>query len=495
MARFNYFNWLKGANTAVSPFLMPDNALMVQNGCLTSYKLGAIVKDLGYSRVADVPIAKPITGLHNFRQSPTVQKIFRTLNNATGTNLLLQYNNSGAWTDINVGATYDGFENCTVEMEDFIGYCFIVGHDSTQDVFLPKGSVTGTTFSTSANVTNMPQAKYAKRYRDRLYLGNCYLSAVAYPYRVYFSGVPSVGAISWTTGTDFFDVDYSEQVTGLGENWDRFLIFTEYSCYMYDQSQFKKVWDIGCSNHRTIKNAGAYMIWTNRDGVWISTGGRPQNIGGEVIDFIRNAINPSTFFAEVIDEEYHLYVGNVSVNRVSYDNVDLIYNIPTNSWRWRTLYDSMIVFARFNNSGQNRLYMGDILGNIWEKSKYTDSTPIYADSYVSSYSTANNINSHFETKPFDFGEYSLIKGIDNITAYAERAGGLLLKGRVLDKNTRELTPYKPIGQLRSYINNFQVNADEGILLQFEGVESSKNPYWSFFGFSVEITAKSKPKLS
>ena len=179
--------------------------------------------------------------MHHFRQSSSVEKILATVNNAAGTNLVLAYNNAGTWTDIALANAWDAYEDCDVEMEDFINYCFFVGYDDTDSVFLPVGSLTGTTFSTSTNVTNMPKAKYIKRYRDRLYIGNCDISGTAYPYRVYFSSVPSAGSISWTVASDFIDVDYSEAITGLGENWDRLMIFTEFSAYVYNQSEKKKV--------------------------------------------------------------------------------------------------------------------------------------------------------------------------------------------------------------------------------------------------------------
>src|SRR3990167_8583416 len=93
-------NFVKGANQAINPLLIDDNALKVQNGMVTSHKLGALLKRLGYQRVANVAEAsKSITGLFNFRQSASTQKILATVNNSAGTNLTLKYNNAGTWTD------------------------------------------------------------------------------------------------------------------------------------------------------------------------------------------------------------------------------------------------------------------------------------------------------------------------------------------------------------------------------------------------------------
>ena len=485
------FNTLKGANTNVSPFLMPEGTAVVLNGCNPTYKLGALIKDLGYSRVStQIENSKSITGLFNFRQVPGTEKMLATVNDADGDDdtQLFYKTAAGAWTEIaGAEATWNGYEDINVEMENFIGYRFFVGYGDT-DGFLPVGSLTGTTWSDAVNVTNMPGAKYIKRYRDRLYLGNCDSAGTAYPYRVYFSSVPSAGAITWTVASDFIDVDYSEQITGLGENWDRLVIFTEYSAYIYNQEQKKKVWDIGCSNHRTIRTQGEYMFWANRDGVWLSvSGGYPQNIAGNVIDFFRNG-TPNNFFAELIDEEYILYVGDVTVNGVAYSNTELIFNIPTQTWRWRENTDNMTIFARFNDSGKLRRYMGDDDGNVWDKSKYTDTSLVYTDTTVSG--TGVSIAANFELAPMFLGDVSFNKRIKEIHAFAERAGGLKLKYRVVDKNSRALTEYIELGELTQYVSTFDVETEGGVLLQVAGSEYGSNPFWSFFGFAMDVEKQS-----
>jgi len=228
------------------------------------------------------------------------------------------------------------------------------------------------------------------------------------------------------------------------------------------------------------------MIWCSHDGVQLSTGGQPANISGEVIDFIRNG-NPYNFFAELVDEEYHLYVGTVTVNGVTYTNTELIYNFPTQSWRWRELYNNMTIFARWRDpSTGRRLYMGDTTGTVWNKSKYTDSTIINGDAQVTTNADAQPIHSNFITQPLAFGEYSMVKALENLTAYSDRAGGLKLSARVLDKNSQALTKFLPVGQLKTYINSFQVDVQNGSLLQIQGAEYSKDPYWSFYGFDLQV---------
>lgn len=490
-AKIDYFNFLGGLNTGVSPFLMGQSEagksmLSVLDGCNISYKLGAIIKDTGYVRVGAGALEtnKSIRGLFNFRQNATTQKMLATIDDATSDDTQLFYSTGGNWTEIGAAETaWANFATMNVEMETFIEYCFFVGWGST-DGFLPVGSLTGTTFSTSTNVGSMAQGKFIKRYRDRLYVYNTRSGGTNYPQRCYFSSVPSAGAITWTS-TDFFDVDYAEEGTGLGSNWDKLLLFTEYNVYIYDQTQLKHFSDTGCSNHRTIKNSGIYTLWANRDGVWVSTGGQPQNIAGEVIDFIRQG-NPLNFFSEVIDEEYWMYVGTVTVDGLTYTNCAVVYNIPTKTWRVREFAHNMTMFSRYNNSGDDKLWMGNTTGFVWDKAKYTDTTVYSSDGAVSSAIDGSSIAASFELAPIII-DSSIKKNLNELIAYADRAQGLRLSARVLDKNARALTPYKPIGELTSFVNKFTMNVDRGAVLQIQGNEYSTLPYFSFYGFSLGVS--------
>jgi len=479
-----FLNQLKGANTNLSPFVQPPNSPLVLNGVDVSYKLGAMLKDTGYKNIGSaLEAGKSIGGLFNFRQSSSVQKMLATVDDSSSDDTQLFYSTGGAWTEITDAETaWANKAGITVDMEGFIGYCFFVGYGST-DGFLPVGSLTGTTFSTSTNVTNMPGAKYIRRYRDRLYIGNCDITGTAYPYRVYFSSVPVAGSISWTVASDFIDVDYSEEVTGLISAWDRLVIFTEFTTYFYDQSQRKKVWDIG-GYHRTACGHGDSIYFVNNDGAWRSRGGQPENISGPVIDFFR-AGTASQMFSEIVDEEWWVYFGDsVKVNGVTYANVAGKFNIPTQTWVWREFADTMKTFAKYTASSKSHMWMGDDSGDVHEKGKYTDATILKDDD-------GTPISSNFELAPFYIGNLSFKSNIAEITAYAERAMGVKLKARVIDRNTRALTKYMPVGELKSYVNSFDVNVEQGVLLQLAGGESGSLEYWSVYGFEVNADDSSK----
>lgn len=489
---FSSMNYVGGENSSISPFLIDVTQLPVQNGVNTSWSLGAILKDPGFSRVDVQMVANQnVLGLFNFRQSSATQKMLATMNDGSGNTVLYYKTDAGVWTNIATSAWNTA--NQKVKMETFLGYCFFVGYNGT--AFLPNADLTGTTWSTSdTNLTNMSQGKFIKRFRSRLYVANCFNSGTAYPYRVYYSDDPVAGVITWTPATDFIDVDFADEILGIeAAPFDRLLIFTAEKVYAYDQSTLNVMCDVGTQNQEVIQSHSVYTIWSNTDGVWVTTGGQPQNVGGQIIDFIRNS-DPTQWFSALVDEEYWFYVGNVTVNGISYANHVKIYNFQTNSWRGRELSRPMTSFAKYNSTSGTgkRLYMGDTTGTVWNKAKYSDTNTVSADEQtsISDPTTGKPISVNFELAPMNLGDWSTSKRAENMVAYANRAGGLKLKMRILDRNSRAITPYLPLGELKKYVNPLQIEAGRGTIIQIAGAENSINPYFSFYGFEIDVTRDS-----
>lgn len=474
---------VKGSNTELSPLAHPLDQPYLLNGCTNSWKLGKITKDTGYE-LSDVQIqsGKKILGLFNFRQDAATEKMMATVDDSSSDDTQLFYKTSaGAWTEITAAETaWANVAGANVEMEAFIGYCFIVGH-SAVDGFLPVGSVTGTTFSTSTNVTSMPQAKFIKRFNGQIYIANCRYSSVDYPFRVYNSSFVSAAAITWTPATDFLDVSYSDVITGLETMWGALITFTEYQTYFYDLSSWKPRWEQGCSSHRTIKKHKSYLIWCDFDGVQISTGGQPQMISGE-IDSLYKAGNPRNYFAEKIGESYYLYLGNITVGDVNYSNLMAIFDIGKSIWWVRELAQEMTSFAGFNNAGLIRLHMGTANGQVMNKGQYSDSTLLKTDNGTA-------ISASFELAPFHLNNLDKIKKLKAIICYADRPGGIHMYARVINDNSRITSKYEPIGELKKFIETFDVDINDGVIIQLMGSESGSNQYWSFLGYALSVELK------
>jgi hypothetical protein len=484
-------NFLIPPSVQTTDFLLSETdadkgQLVICNGVNPSWKIGSLLKDLGYSKIGgDIITGKTITGLHNFIQVPGTQYLLSTLNNAGNTATGLYYNNAGIWTLITNSDTTWTTPNTLVEMEDYIGYCFMVGYVPSTSTFISSASLTGTTFSTSTQVTNMPKAKYIKKYQSQIYIANCNNGGTNYPFRVYFSTVPIAGSITWLPAANFFDVDYSEQITALGSNWNKLLIFTQYGCYFYDNTpSLQKQWDTGCVNHRTLKNFEGYTFWASKENIWVSTGGRPNSIGDDILQLILNS-DATKWTAEVVDREYNIYLGSTSANGIGYSNCVATYNILTKMWRWREYYDQIGVLSKYTlnsiTSGSDNfrdfLIFGNYNGQIMKKSKYTDITPIYSDN-------GQPIFSHFRTKALDMGRRDVLKAITKATVYSNYAQNVMMRYRIINTNQELLMPFTDMKNLKKVINKVLDAKIEGNFIQFEGKEASINQTWEFNGIDL-----------
>ena len=118
----NYFNNTGDLNTNTNPFLLGNDFSILSN-TNNVYEPGTLLKETGYKQVGNVAIAKPVTGLHNFRQSSSVQKILSTANDSGDDDTQLFYNNAGTWTEISAAETlWSGKASINVDMTTYLGY-------------------------------------------------------------------------------------------------------------------------------------------------------------------------------------------------------------------------------------------------------------------------------------------------------------------------------------------------------------------------------------
>jgi hypothetical protein len=144
----------------------------------------------------------------------------------------------------------------------------------------------------------------------------------------------------------------------------------------------------------------------------------------------------------------------------------------------------MTIFARYNNSGSMQQYMGAATGEVFVKGKHTDSTLVSYDG-----AATIPVKSNFEFAPLWLDNIDM-KKLKRVIAIADRAQGLSLQARILNKNLRILTPYKALGKLVDYINEFDVRVDDGVMIQISGSESSLLPYWSLLGLGLDVETSS-----
>jgi len=170
----------------------------------TVSKLGALSKILGYAKKGNT-IASGVTilGCGALNTSAGTNKIIAF----AGTNAYVWNSGTGAWDSQSLTFT----ASMLFETENFLDLLFEV--NGITDV--PQ-SYSGSAWSTSTNVTDMPKAKFIKEYGGRLYLGHINIAiGGTFASRIWFCDLPKNNAIVWgfESGTDGVTTAASAVVT------------------------------------------------------------------------------------------------------------------------------------------------------------------------------------------------------------------------------------------------------------------------------------------
>lgn len=520
--------------TEISPFAAGENQLVVCDGCDPTWMRGSLTSDAGYKEYAGLALAQPVFSLASFFGGV---KAIAATNNPDGDELRL-------WRDIGSGLTqvtasdWDAYPNHFVEACAFLDYLFMVGWDKTSS-YLPPATLKTADFSITDQLTNAPKGKYIVNYRDRLYvLGvkvtqgpytawdvaidyivgdrvtnggvgyECKLAHLSdamkeppnstywvplsdeqeYPHRACFSNVPVAGQVTWNNDVNFLDVDYSEQITGGCSAFDRLIIFTPTSAWLYDQNAFKKQHWAGCANHRSIQVTDAYVLYASQGSVWATTGGRPANVSVDISELIMNsdsAVWQSCYNRN--ENTYSIYLGDTSANGESFPNCMATLSLDMLAegqavWRWRSLGHDVFSMAELNSDDGYRLAFGSTY-RIYMKSQPNDATPTWSDNGLP-------ITARFRTKWLDGGDPSTVKTFTGALAYGENLGGLELWWRKMDRGLDKPSAWQRIDYTTTDYSRLNKSIS-GNFIQIEGRWLSTRQGFALHGITLLAQADGK----
>jgi len=471
-------------NVGVSDFGKPLNELSAIKNCY-EYKIGKLEKVPGYSlaTASQVIDEQDVNYLHHYYD--TANKINYLLATSTeGSDLTLEYRTTGNFATITgISTTWYTYAGSLPHMANYLSKTFIVGYKSGT-TFLPNATINATTFSTAdTDLTDMPQGKFVVGYKDLLYVLHAKTGGSVYPSRAYYSDEPIAGAIGWTVLTSFveFGIDDGDEITGALESLDRLLVWKQYSMWKYDESEVKKIADVGCDSYKSIINVFNIPYWFNRNGIWRWGGDKPQLISSKVQPFI-DAID-QTALDEVVavqyEYEYRCFIGDVTVEDVNYTNTWICFDSRREKIYIRCTYDVVKSTATYVESGKQRAYFGNDDGQVMKFATKIDK--IYADN-------GNEIDSFFVTNNLDFGSPDIIKQNSKITIYTKNAQGLNFM--IDPDNSGEFEEGR--GQvLKTNVEDLDINSS-GYRFRFKFAENSTVKGWELEGFIVETEIKEEP---
>lgn len=474
MANKLNLNLSGGMNLQTSSLIIKDSeAELVLNYHLD--KLGALTKRYGYSIYASQPTTTPVTGMGQFTDSSTGTNYQLMVSTTSGSGRIY-YNNAGTWTE---ALTTDTSSKKT-RFVTFIDYVFRV---NGADVV--KSSANASTWGT----TNCPATiipAYAAVFQDRVYLANGISSNLS---RLWYSSLPSAGAITWTTASDFIDInpDDGDQITALENNGNRLLIFKRRSLYRWTFGQVEpdRLIGVGTSSQESVKTNFDVGItfFANQFGVYAYTTGRPKLISRKIQPFIDGVSDWAEVYGEVDRDHYYLFVGNVTVDGRSYVNTMLVYNIPLDAWVVYTLGDKVTWMSRFIVTQPiEKIYLG---GNTGKTYLFLDGKTDYSPTTSSAEpQNVRSISAEFVSKEYilSFPNRTNLNWIDVFSSMRVEAGVFYDVDRQND--------FVEVGNVTQSVTNFRTSKRECNSVRIKIADNSKNDS-VVNGFNFEHEPKEK----
>ena len=422
MPAYNYTGFSGLLNMGVGDFWKPANEL---SSCknIQEDEVG-VLKRVPWTSKADSHQLNAGTVNVNFLSSYYQNSTWTTYmiwGSGSWADYVLQYRTTWAWTAL-TGGTYTSRLDAELSSVNYLDKLFIVWYDSVDSVFLPNATILWTTHSTSdANLTSMPQAKYVVEYNDLLYTLNSYIDSTKYPSNAYYSNDPVDNAITWNNTLNFLEFgqqDWDEITWGAKSN-DRLVVFKNNSMWTWDESNKKKIGNIGCDSYKSIQEVNSILYWFNRNGIWRWDGAIPQLISGKVQPFI-DAIDQSKLNKVVAVQnwlEYRMFIGTVVVRWVTYTNCWIVFDVRREKFYIRCTKTNALSACEYveSNTWIKRSYFGSNTGYVYKFNQYIDW--INSDDW-------DDIDYFFVTNTIDLGAPEIEKLIGTVHFYTLNANWL-----------------------------------------------------------------------
>lgn len=432
-----YKNYDAGMVSNVNENVTPPGSVALGLNVDFDEELGSAVVRLGTKLVgSQVESGKQCLGLHNFRDSSgSAHALIAFFNNSGDTNAVGTKIGTGSITGLTAQTA-----SLKHRMLTYLDSVLIInGTDA------PK-SYDGATVITTGGAFDLANIPFAEpslciEWLDRVYLAG----DAANPDRIYYSSTPVGGAISWTSGNGFIDLepeDGAGNIKGFGKVPGFLLIFKERGMkrWNFDSSFPESLVDMGAPSQESIISQGgicAFFSSSNKDakGFYITNGGRPQSISHDRPRSIKKWVDaiPQAAEANIVgvgtSRVFMWSVGELTVDGRTFTNVVFRYNYILDQWSVRSYPSQFYFFAHYVDSNSiNTIVGGDDDGNVIE----IDATDTYVDH------SGQKIYYEILHQEEDF-QYNQKKEISDtvIVSSKNMEGGEVILSEVSGKNTHQ----------------------------------------------------------
>ncbi len=425
MAKLDIFDFSSGQNSKSSPLFLGNNECeLIQNYHLDN--LGSLTKRNGIAYlIGQLVDTKSILGMYYFadQQGTDYSNILVASDVSAGTSSTISKVASNAWAN---SKTLDTTGALPVFCS-FIDYVFRTnGSDA-------MGSSTDLASWVTTNCLATLIMKYCCVWEDRLYALNDN-SSTKYPSRIWWSELPTGTPLALTFGANnWADInpDDNDQITW-GEPFGRaLLIFKENAVYRWTFGQVEpdKIISFGTPQRRTVKQTQGICFFANKYGVFAFDGNtQPILISRKVQPFIDQIPTLTSMRAEVDNDHYYLYIGDVTVKGETYNNTMLVYTLSAKAWHIETYPFEIKSMARFGNKTlstttaiYDSIYLGDDDGFVYRKGTGTSD-------YLGT--AAKLIAGRILTKEYPLADFPKTSNLKNLYFLAQKAIGSKVNYRI-----------------------------------------------------------------
>ena len=378
-----------GQINSINENLRPQNAVKLGLNVDFDVEIGSAVSRLGTGIVgAQLVDAQTVLGLINFRDSVGSNHKLLAAINASGGATSVVYDVEGAAT-IDTGLTANKKMRFLTYLDSVL---MVNGTDAPRSYNGATVITTGGAFDL-ANFPGTGEPSLIIEWKDRVYAAG----DTSFPDRVYYSGVQTAGAISWTSGNGNVNVEPEDGgggLTAFGKVPGYVLFFKERSLkrWNFDSAFPEDLVQIGTPSQESVIMAGglcAFFSASHQDskGFYVTNGDRPVPISHDRAKNIKKWVDaiPQASYSSVAgwatERIFAWSVGDLTVDNETFTNVVLRYNRYLDQWSVRSYPSQFSVFSTYITSGESVIVGGDDDGQIIQIDKadtFTDypSTPI-----------------------------------------------------------------------------------------------------------------------
>jgi len=455
----------------IDNLLAPQNSLNFAYNLLFGEVLGRGVVREGTALVgAQIADAKNILGLHQFILSNGTKHLLAVVDGAS---------NSALYRLITATWTSESVAGVKAVKHRFLTYLdTVMILDGTNATASADGDAWVTTGG-NLDIGNCPKGKYPIEWHDRVYV----LGVSATLDRLFYSSIPSTGAISWTVGNGYIDIEpYEGQGagTGLGKVPSYLLIFKERALKRWNGSSTfpDDLCKFGTSSHESIVNGPTTCFFFSASykkaiGFYETNGESTRKISRPIQKIIE-AISTSNYasIAGFSDGEMAMWsIGDITYDGITYSNVVVYYHLDSKTWSVLGFPTEYKVFSQYISGTALKIIAGDDDGQIIELFTGTK------DNITGS----SNLSIQFAAQyhPMELGSRGRLKDITTIVPYLENGLGTSLAVRIDNK-----TGFTEIGATKDDFENELTVDKKGHLFELRLLGSGLGGLTQLIGLDI-----------